>query len=285
MLPRRGGWVDSNAGVTGLVGIPDQSRCQTALFQLQGYSSSGHGSSGTPATCTSLRPSQSKSGPRRWGSRSPLLKGPVLAQGQWEAGAAPEQAGKSMYSAGHTELRGSRATGQAAAAQWSCIRCLCKAKWKDRHALRQSPDVCAQGQCTAPPQAPPGATGWFASEQKNDSHSHSLCCPKLPLRVVEKAKGEVLFCNIFSLNSRRKVDVVVNAATHFATEVTLCGWQGFCLKVTEEARDVVLALTTFFCSSCSEDWHESVKKALGKDSWTPSSASQGLSRRFLLWKS
>lgn len=65
-----------------------------------------------------------------------------------------------------------------------------------------------------------------------------FCCPKLPLRVVEKAKGGVLFCSIFSLNSGRKVDVAVNAATHFATEAFLCGRQGFCLNVTQEARDM-----------------------------------------------
>ena len=50
-----------------------------------------------------------------------------------------------------------------------------------------------------------------------------FCCPKLPLRVVEKAKRGVLFCSIFSLKSRSKADVAVNAATHFATEAFLCG--------------------------------------------------------------
>lgn len=118
-----------------------------------------------------------------------------------------------------------RETGQAAA-ELLCIRCLRKAKWKDRGALRQPPAMCAQGQWTAPPWAQSGATGWFAGEQRPCRKMTLMvtlfCCPNLPLRVVEKAKGEVLFCSIFSLNSRRKVDVV-NAATHFATEAFLCG--------------------------------------------------------------
>ena len=68
---QRGGWEDSGAGVTGLVSIPDQSGCQTALLQPWGCSSgasSGHGSSRVSAPNTSLGSLQSKAGPRRGGS-------------------------------------------------------------------------------------------------------------------------------------------------------------------------------------------------------------------------
>lgn len=41
--------------------------------------------------------------------------------------------------------------------------------------------------------------------------------------VMEKAKVRVLFYSIFSFNSRRQVDVAVNAAARFATEAFLCG--------------------------------------------------------------
>lgn len=118
------------------------------------------------------------------------------------------------------------ATGRAAA-QLSHARCLRKAEWKDRGALHQPPAMCARGQCTAPPRAPPCATGWFAREQcpcrKMTFTVTLFCCPKLPLRVAEKAKRGVLFCSIFSLNCRTKVDVAVNAAMRFATEAFLCG--------------------------------------------------------------
>lgn len=65
---RSGGWEDSGAGVTGLVSIPAQSGCQTALLQPQGCSpgaSPGHGSSRVSAPPTSLGILQSKAGPRR----------------------------------------------------------------------------------------------------------------------------------------------------------------------------------------------------------------------------
>lgn len=97
---RSGGWEDSGAGVTGLVSIPAQSRCQTTLLQPRGCSpgaSSGHSSSKVSAPHTSLGSLQSKAGPHRQGSRFPWMKGPVLAHGQWKAGRAHQPAGKNMY--------------------------------------------------------------------------------------------------------------------------------------------------------------------------------------------
>lgn len=73
-----------------------------------------------------------------------------------------------------------------------------------------------------------------------------FCCPKLPSREAEKAKGGVLFCSIFSLNSGREVDVAVNAATHFTTESFFVWLTGVLPKCHAGGqRDVVLALTAF----------------------------------------
>lgn len=150
-----GGWEDSSAGVTGLVGIPDQSGCQAALLQPQGCSSCtslGHGSSRVPATRTFLGCLRSKAGPHRRGSRFSLMKGSVLAHGQWKASGASERAGKSIYQR-WVRLWVSLGDWPSSTAQLPHFRCLRKAKWKDRRALRQPPAMCAGGQCTALPQA------------------------------------------------------------------------------------------------------------------------------------
>lgn len=165
------------------------------------------------------------------------MKGPVQAHGQWKASGASEQAGKNMYWC-WVQLQvslGDRPGSYHSYHTWGAF-----ARPGGRtEVLYVSLQPCVHG--VSARHCPGTVTGWFAGEQcscrKTTLMVTHFCCPRLPLRLVEKAEGEVLFCSIFSLNSRKKVDVV-NAATHFATGAFLCGWQGLCLNVRQEATDM-----------------------------------------------
>lgn len=143
-------------------------------------------------------------------------KGPVLAHGQREGGGREAAGGSGCRCQAQLRVRPGELRPQVAP----------EAERRPGVLHIGSRHVCAgsgHGTALAPAGLRAGPQGNSVLAEKITLKVPLFRCPKLPLMAVEKAKVGVLFCSIFSLNSRRQIDVAVNAATHFATEAFLCG--------------------------------------------------------------